>query len=81
MIQQKDDSKTTYQFDEKQLMQTTGKKMYAPVNGGFGVAVTYRNVSLDLAFSYSLGKWLINEISIIHLIKEVLEQRTLAKTC
>ena len=50
MIQQKDDSKTTYQFDEKQLMQTTGKKMYAPVNGGFGVAVTYRNVSLDLAF-------------------------------
>lgn len=61
MIQQKDDSKTTYQFDEKQLMQTTGKKMYAPVNGGFGLAVTYRNVSLDLAFSYSLGKWLINE--------------------
>ena len=60
MIQQKDDSKVTTQFSED-LIQTTGKKMFAPINGGFGLGVTYKNVSLDLAFSYALGKWLINE--------------------
>ena len=61
MEQQTDDSKLTYQYDTKELMQTTNKKMFAPVNGGFGLTATYRNVSLDLAFSYSLGKWMINE--------------------
>nr|WP_314753407.1 SusC/RagA family TonB-linked outer membrane protein [uncultured Capnocytophaga sp.] len=60
MIQQKDDSKITTQFSED-LIQTTGKKMFAPINGGFGVSTTYKNLSLDLAFSYALGKWLINE--------------------
>ena len=60
MIQQKDDSKVTTQFSED-LIQTTGKKMFAPINGGFGLSATYKNVSLDLAFSYALGKWLINE--------------------
>ena len=61
MEQQTDDSKVTYQYDPKKLMQNTNKKMFAPVNGGFGLTATYRNVSLDLAFSYSLGKWMINE--------------------
>ena len=60
MIQQTDDTKITTLFSEN-LTQTTGKKMFAPINGGFGLTTTYRNVSLDLAFSYSLGKWLINE--------------------
>ena len=57
---QKDDTKVTKVFNEVALVQTTGKKRYAPINGGFGAYFTYKDFSLDMSFSYSLGKYQIN---------------------
>ena len=34
--------------------------MQAPVNGGFGWNVSYKNFSLDMAFSFSLGRYIVN---------------------
>ena len=60
MEQQKDDSKVTNRYNPY-LAQTTGKKKYAPVNGGFGFNVVYKDFTLDLGFSYSAGKYMINK--------------------
>ncbi|MDO4879710.1 MAG: SusC/RagA family TonB-linked outer membrane protein [Capnocytophaga sp.] len=59
MEQQKDDSKVTTRYNAY-LAQTTGKKRYAPVNGGFGLNVVYKDFTLDFGFSYSLGKYMMN---------------------
>ncbi|GJH39527.1 hypothetical protein RCZ04_00770 [Capnocytophaga sp. HP1101] len=60
MIQQTDDTKVTTLHDDNDLAQTTGKKMFAPVNGGFGLGVRYKAFDLDLNFVYSLDKYVIN---------------------
>lgn len=46
--------------DVDKLIQTTGKKYQAPINGGFGWNITYEGFSLDMAFSFSLGRYMKN---------------------
>lgn len=49
--------------DESQiesLYQDTGKRRFAPHNGGFGFQVTWKGLSLVADFSYVLGKYMVN---------------------
>lgn len=49
--------------DESQienLYQDTGKKRYAPHNGGFGFQVSWKGLSLVADFTYVLGKYMVN---------------------
>ena len=57
MEQVTDDNKVTTTYDSSKLGQTTGKKMQAPINGGFGWNISYKTFSLDMAFSFSLEKY------------------------
>ena len=50
---------TTKEFSEA-LQQNTGKKRYAPVNGGFGISGGWKGISIQADFTYVLGKYLIN---------------------
>ena len=59
MEKQTDDSQVTTEYNLN-LGQTTGKKMHAPVNGGFGWDITYGGFSLDMNFSFSIGRWVEN---------------------
>ena len=60
MEKQTDDTKTTNVYSPDALDQSTGKKRYAPINGGLGCDITYKDFSLSMTFSYSLGKYNIN---------------------
>ena len=51
---------TTEDFDEAALTQNSGKKRYAPFNGGFGLSAGWKGLSLQADFSYVLGKYLVN---------------------
>jgi TonB-linked SusC/RagA family outer membrane protein len=51
---------TTKDFDEASLEQNTGKKRYAPVNGGFSITAGWKGFSIAADFTYVLGKYLIN---------------------
>lgn len=42
------------------LYQDTGKKLFAPHNGGFGFQVSYKGLALIADFSYTLGKYMVN---------------------
>ncbi len=55
-----DKNNTTKTFDEAGLTQNTGKRLHAPVNGGFSIGGGWRGLSLQADFSYILGKTLIN---------------------
>lgn len=55
-----DDSRITSSYDETQLIQNTGKKAFAPWNGGFGLNASYKGLSLQMGFSFSLGRYQIN---------------------
>ncbi len=55
-----DPNNLTEVFDEAALTQNTGKKLNAPINGGFSIAGGWRGLSLQADFSYILGKTLIN---------------------
>ncbi|MFJ1473634.1 SusC/RagA family TonB-linked outer membrane protein [Capnocytophaga cynodegmi] len=58
--QVKDDSKVTTTFDEHDLRQNTGIKRNPPFNGGFGLNAGYKAFSLQMSFSFSSGKYMIN---------------------
>lgn len=47
-------------FDEDALSQSTGKKRFAPHNGGFGLTAAWKGLTLTADFSFVLGKWLMN---------------------
>lgn len=51
---------TTKDFNDATLAQNTGKKRYAPVNGGFSINAGWKGLTLRADFSYVLGKYLIN---------------------
>ena len=53
-------NETTKTFDEDALMQNTGMKLHAPINGGFGLEGGWKFLSFRADFSYVLGKTLIN---------------------
>lgn len=50
----------TKTFDENALLQSTGKKRYAPHSGGFGLTASWKGLTLTADFSYVLGKYLLN---------------------
>ena len=56
-----DDNDVTTQYDSEKLIQTTGKKLQAPVNGGFGWNIAYKGFSLDMSFAFSLGRYMKNQ--------------------
>ena len=51
---------TTENFDEAALTQNSGKKVSAPVNGGFSLSAGWKGISLQADFAYVLGKYLVN---------------------
>jgi hypothetical protein len=57
---QMDPEKVTKEFDSATLTQNTGKRLYAPINGGFSIMGGWKGFSLQADFSYVLGKTLIN---------------------
>lgn len=56
----KDNNNVTSVFNATALLQNTGIKRYAPFNGGFGLNAGYKNFSLVADFTFSQGKYLIN---------------------
>ena len=54
------DGETTKEYDEERLQQATGKKRYAPHNGGFGLNVSWEGLSLNADFAWVLGKYMVN---------------------
>ena len=51
---------TTSTFDEDALTQNSGKRRYAPINGGFSFSGAFGNFSFQADFSYVLGKYMLN---------------------
>ncbi|MBR5531427.1 MAG: SusC/RagA family TonB-linked outer membrane protein [Bacteroidaceae bacterium] len=47
-------------FNEDELNQDTGKKVHAPHTGGFGITASWKGLTLNADFTYSLGKYLVN---------------------
>lgn len=56
----KDPNRVTSTFNSAALQQSTGIQRYAPWNGGFGVDAGYKGFFLNANFSFSQGKYLIN---------------------
>ena len=57
---------TTKTFDEQALIQNTGLKYTAPINGGFSLRGGWKIFSFAADFSYVLGKTLINNDAIFY---------------
>lgn len=55
-----DPTRITNTFNSATLQQSTGIQRYAPFNGGFGVDAGYKDFYLNANFSFSSGKYLIN---------------------
>ena len=55
-----DPERVTKKYDEAGLTQNTGKRMYAPINGGFSIGGGWRGISLQADFAYVLGSTLYN---------------------
>ena len=51
---------TTKNYDEAALTQNTGKKRYAPINGGFSLSGGWKGLTLQADFSYVIGKYMVN---------------------
>lgn len=56
----RDKNRVTTEFNTAALQQGTGIERYAPFNGGFGLNATFKGFYLSSAFSFSKGKYLIN---------------------
>lgn len=50
----------TKTFVEDDLAQATGKSMYAPHTGGFGLTASWKGLTLNADFSFVLGKYMVN---------------------
>ena len=61
-----DPERVTKQFDETTLTQNIGKRLNAPVNGGFSIMGGWRGIMLQADFSYVLGKTLLNNDMIFY---------------
>ena len=60
MYKNTDKSQVTTVFNSTTLQQGTGIQRYAPFNGGFGVDAGFKGIYLNANFSFSQGKYLIN---------------------
>lgn len=56
----KDPTRVSSTFNSATLQQSTGIQRYAPFNGGFGVDAGFKGFYLNANFSFSQGKYLIN---------------------
>lgn len=56
----RDKNRTTQDFKEEELTQSTGKPRYAPMAGGFSLAGGWKGISLQADFTYTINKWMIN---------------------
>lgn len=56
----KDDSKVVDSFDESRLIQNTGRLRTPPINGGFGLNLSYKGFYASVDFSFTLGKYMFN---------------------
>lgn len=61
-----DPERVTKQFDETTLTQNIGKRLNAPINGGFSIMGGWRGIMLQADFSYVLGKTLLNNDMIFY---------------
>ena len=52
---------TTETYSED-LYQDTGKRLYAPINGGFGVNASWKGLTLNADFAFVLGKWMVDNV-------------------
>ncbi|MEO6915492.1 MAG: SusC/RagA family TonB-linked outer membrane protein [Chitinophagaceae bacterium] len=55
-----DKSRVTNTFSTASLQQSTGIRRYAPFNGGFGLSGGFNGFYTQIDFSFSQGKYLIN---------------------
>lgn len=55
-----DPDRVTKTFNEDELIQNTGKQIFAPITGGFTLAGGWKGLSVQADFSYVLGKNMIN---------------------
>lgn len=56
----KDPNRVTSNFNTAALQQSTGIQRFAPINGGFGVDAGYKGFYMNANFSFSQGKYMIN---------------------
>ena len=59
-VPNKDPNNVTSTFNATALQQSTGIKRQPPLNGGFGFSAGYKGFTLQTDFSFSVGKYLIN---------------------
>lgn len=59
VVYEYDPETMTKDFDEAPL-QATGKKRFAPHNGGFGLTAHWKGLTLSADFNFTLGKYLVN---------------------
>ena len=55
-----DPNNVTENFDSAALTQNTGKKKYAPFNGGFSLNAGWKGLSIAADFTVQMGRYLIN---------------------
>lgn len=55
-----DPSRVTKKFDEEALTQNTGRKRYAPINGGVNISAGWKGLAIAASFTYVAEKWLAN---------------------
>ena len=60
METRKDPASVTTAFSAATLEQNTGIKRYPPINGGFGTTAGYKGFFMSADFSFSRGKFMIN---------------------
>ena len=60
-------NETTKNYDEAALTQNTGKRRYAPINGGFSLSGGWKGLSFQADFAYVLGKYLFNNDAYFYL--------------
>lgn len=53
-----DDNQVSSVFNMEQLIQNTNKKVQAPLTGGFGLSASYKQLALQMGFSFSQGKYM-----------------------
>jgi TonB-linked SusC/RagA family outer membrane protein len=68
-----DPNRTTQLFDEDGLLQNTGIRRFAPVNGGFGLNAGWKGFQLRADFAFVLGKWMICNTSYFTLNPNVFD--------
>ena len=59
-VQHEFDPETMTKEFSDDLYQNTGKKRYAPHTGGFGISAGWKGLTLNVDFSFTLGKYMVN---------------------